>query len=127
MIKPTFTVGIALIVLGVMGYFASEMASPTALIPSALGLLMFLSGLIGIAEKRRALGMHLAAIFALIGLIGAAMRLPKSVHSLSNPETSFPLAFACQAMMGLACALYLYLALHSFLQARRWKKSKPNS
>ena len=124
MIKPTILTAIALIVVGVIGYLSSTTNSPTALIPSVLGLLMAISAFIGASEKRRALGMHMAAVFALIGLAGAAMRLPKSAQALTNTDSGLPLAFACQAMMALACALYLILAIRSFAQARRWKNAQ---
>ena len=45
--------GVVLIVLGLGGYFASDMVSPTALIPAAFGILLVIFGAMARDDKRR--------------------------------------------------------------------------
>lgn len=123
MIKTTFVTAFILMAPGCVGYLTSETQSPTALIPAVIGLLLFACALTALSERRRALAMHLAAMVALIGFVGAALRLPKSGAALTQMHVdALPLAFMMQSMMALACFLHLALAIRSFAQARRSNK-----
>ena len=74
----TFLTALILIGIGLAGYFAWEAVgagsqSPTALIPAAIGALILLGGLI--AAKNYRLGMMLAMIFGILGLLAGLGRL----------------------------------------------------
>jgi hypothetical protein len=75
--KIALVVGILLIVVGGWAFTASGPgASPTALIPALLGLVLAVAGLVGLRGGRvRRHAMHAAAVVALIGILGSGYQL----------------------------------------------------
>ena len=63
------TTALILIVLGLAGYFAGKMVSVTALIPAFFGIPLLVSSLIARKPEKLKLGMHLAAVFGLLGFL----------------------------------------------------------
>ena len=121
MSKATIGVGIALILIGVIGYFASGMASVTALIPAFLGMVFIVLGVLGLKPSRRKLMMHMAAALALLGAVGPAMRMRKA---LGAEDFEFSMAFGSQAVTALICAGFVAAAVFSFVAARRGQSSR---
>ena len=107
--------GIALIALGVIGYFATGRASMTALIPSGFGLLITLCGALAFRENLRKHVMHVAVILSVIAMGGAGHRVVKS-GVLSGGEVAHPAAVIAQGIMVL---LSLVFAVKSFIDARK--------
>jgi uncharacterized YccA/Bax inhibitor family protein len=113
--------GVLLIALGLIGYFAPDHlgevgekgTSPTALIPAAIGLILFIcGGVVSANPKLRKHVMHLAALVALIGAAGGFMPLMRS-------EFDFKKASAVSGLLMLAlCGLFLVLCIRSFVLAR---------
>ena len=112
--------GALLILLGVAGYLASNMVSPTALIPAAFGVVILMLGAYGREPSRRPVAMHLAMGVALVGLLGSVTGVFALVRwlagSLEGPLTLAPIA---RALMAILMAIYLAAGVKSFAAARR--------
>lgn len=119
MAKVTMWVGIGLVALGIVGYAGSGAASVTALIPAFFGMVLAVLGAAGQREDRRALTMHLAALLALIGFLGAAMGLPELPALLAGDDVERPWAVATQSIMAAVLAVYLGFSIRSFVAARK--------
>ncbi len=122
---PTVIIGILLIALGLFGYFTGtplpgeEAVSVTALIPAFFGAVLAVLGLIAaqVKDKAHMHVMHTAVLVGLIGLVGAAVRIPPSLEKVNNGGES--LALYSQAGMALLCLAYVALCVRSFIIARR--------
>jgi hypothetical protein len=120
--------GTLLTILGIVLYSTSTIdpKPPTALIPSALGLVLVLLGQIarGASDKVRMHVMHAAAVIGLVGLVGGivriAMALPK--YGTENPPSN--LAVGGNVAMAVLCGLFLALCVMSFIDARRARKKQ---
>lgn len=116
--KIALVVGVLLIIVGGWAFTASGPgASPTALIPAALGVLIVIAGLVGLrGGNARKHAMHAAAAVALLGVLGSAGQL-----ATSPAEGSDAAGVALTAgllNLGL-CGVFVILAVTSFIQARR--------
>jgi hypothetical protein len=104
------------------GWFEAEQ-SPTALIPAWIGVALMICGMIvTVKESARKHAMHVAAMIALLGAIGAPMR---PVMKLAKGESvNFEgIAFVSQAATSLLCLAFVVLAVRSFIAARRARQS----
>ena len=114
--------GIALIALGLVGYFATGRASLTALIPSAFGLLICLCGFLALKENLRKHAMHVAVLLSVVAMGGAGYRVFKS-GVLTGGEAEFSAAAViAQSVMVLLSLVFLLFAGKSFYDARRNKE-----
>ncbi len=115
--KIALAVGIVLLVVGGWAFTASGPgASPTALIPSLLGLGLAVAGLVGLRGQARRHAMHAAAVVALIGVLGSGYQL------IARPSAGSEHADIAQTagLLNLAlCGVFLALAIWSFVRARR--------
>ncbi|HUF60811.1 MAG TPA: hypothetical protein VMN36_01940 [Verrucomicrobiales bacterium] len=115
------TIGILLIVTGIVPYAMSAGGSKTALIPAYIGVVFLLGG--GISLKAAGLRKHLmhllAALALLLGLATAAMGFPNLVRILSGTEVERPMAAWSQSTTALLLFVFLGLAIRSFAAARR--------
>lgn len=116
--------GLALVVLGIVGYVGSGAASVTALIPAFIGLVLAGLGFAGQAEDRRALTMHIAVVVALIGFLGSAMGLADLPALLAGDDLERPWAVAVQSIMAAVLLVYLVLSVRSFIAASRARKAR---
>lgn len=111
-------VGVALIVVGTWAYLISGPgASPTALIPAVLGLLLVVAGVVarrGGAARRHA--MHAAAAVALIGVLGSLGQLIAQPAAGSDHADIAQIAGLLNLVL---CGVFLVAAIRSFVQARR--------
>lgn len=112
----SLTLGIILILLGVVGYAMSGGASWTALIPALFGILFVGAGVLGRKEKLRKHAMHGAAALSLIGIIGSFGGLMKFFTMLVVIVCA---AVIAQSVMALLCIAFLVLSIKSFISARR--------
>jgi hypothetical protein len=119
MTKTTTWFGLALVVLGIVGFIGSGAESLTALIPSVIGLVLVGLGFAGQQEDRRALTMHIAVVVALIGFLGSAMGLADLPDLLAGEDLERPWAVAVQSIMAAVLLVYMVLAIKSFLDARK--------
>ena len=116
--RIALAVGAALVVVGVVAYTTSGPgASPTALIPAVLGLLLAVGGVVGLrGGPARRHGMHAAAVVALLGVLGSLGQLiARPAAGSENAGT----ARAAGLLTLVLCGAFLALAVRSFRQARR--------
>jgi hypothetical protein len=111
--------GLLLIVLGIVGYAATGAESITALIPAFFGIVMFLLGRIAVKESARKTTMHIAAVWALLGLLGTVQGLISLGQMLTGSEIPRPAAAISQSIMAILCLIFIVMAVNSFLAARR--------
>ena len=111
-------VGVILMVLGVASYLLSGMASPTALIPAAFGLVLSMLGYYGRHESTRKTALHVAMVVAVVGLIGSASGLMALPALLTGGEVARPTAVIAQSVMAVVLLWYLVRGVQSFVAAR---------
>ena len=113
-----FLCSVALIIVGLVGYFGWEAIgaskqSGTALIPSGVGVLMLLGGLV--ALKNNMAGMHIAVLFSALGTLAGLGRL---VPTAIKGELSGPTPVLL-GLMTAFCLFFTVMAIRSFKAARR--------
>ncbi len=116
--KIALAVGAVLIVVGGWAYTASGPgASPTALIPAVLGLLLAVAGVVALRGRdTRRHAMHAGAAVALIGVLGSLGQLIASPAAGSDHAD---IARTAGLLNLVLCGAVLVLAVRSFVQARR--------
>lgn len=120
MFKYSIAFGIALIVVGIGGYIVTDMQSPTALIPAALGILLLIAGFVARNPNLRKHAMHVAALVGLIGIGGTAKG---AIALFSGAELARPAATISQAITFVLCLGFVILCVKSFIDARVLRKS----
>lgn len=137
MAKTTIAFGVALIVLGLVAYFGTDPApaapastdgsaevaaaggrSITALIPTFFGIPLLICGLVATNEKMLKHGMHGAAM---VGLLGALGGLGKGIQGLVTGGNQRAMTFSL--IMGLICAVFVFLCVKSFIAARKRREA----
>lgn len=116
--STTIALGVALIILGLAGYFLTGAVSLTALIPAAFGLVIALSGLIARDERKRKHAMHAAVVVALLGFLGSIRGLLQ-IGDVFDGTAARPAAVVAQTIMAVLTLGYIVIAVRSFVQARR--------
>lgn len=117
--KLTTVFGILFVLLGLGLYFGSGRESVTALIPAFLGVIFLLCAAVATTEKRRMHAMHVAVLFALIGLGGSATGVVGAVKALGGTTPDNPQATYGRAVMAVLCVIYIVAAVRSFIAARK--------
>jgi len=109
-----------LIILGFGGYFGTGRTSATALIPCAFGVLLLAAGIVATKyPKGKMHAMHIAILFALFGLVAAAVRaIPALLDHNYRP------AVIMQLLMALICLVFVGLSVRSFIDARRTPQTR---
>jgi hypothetical protein len=111
----TRTLGLVLILLGLISYFGTGRTSVTALIPAFFGAVFVILALVSRSEAARKHAMHAAVALALIGLVGALIR---AIPAIAAGEVARP-AVLSQVVMSVLLAGYIALGVRSFKAARR--------
>jgi preprotein translocase subunit Sss1 len=119
MAKTSQLVGVILLALGIVGYVASDMASPTALIPAFFGFVLSGLGYYGRHEHTSKTAMHLAMGVALVGILGSVRGLWGLAAMVSGGVVERPVAVVSQSVMAVVLIWYLMKGIQSFRQARR--------
>jgi len=135
--KVTLVFAVLLIVLGLVGYFGTGAQHVTALIPAWFGVALGFGGLLAISpsESRRKLFMHINVTIGLVGFIGGAVEMTRSIivlnrklaavqpdatsHSTVSFSSNFAIAMASKATMTGLLLIYVILCVRSFIAARR--------
>lgn len=115
MTTVTQIVGAVLVVLGVVAYVATGFASITALIPSALGLVMLILGLVARRASAHQHAIHAALVVALLGALG-------SLQPLGGLADAEPAAIT-SLLTVLVCVVYIALGVRSFIAARKAREN----
>lgn len=118
MARVTQGVGALLVVVGVVAYLVSDGASPTALIPAVLGLVIGGLGLLATREPLRRHAIHGALVVALLGLLGTLPRVGGLGEVLAG-EAERPIAVIASTVTAAALLVYVVLGVRSFVAARR--------
>ena len=113
MANTTIGIAAALIVIGVVGYVATDRQSATALIPAFLGLLLLAFGWLARTAAYRKHAMHAVAVFALLGLAGTIGGLIRLIGGVTTP------AAISQGLTAILTGVLLVLCVRSFIDARR--------
>jgi hypothetical protein len=121
MAKLTLGFGILLILLGIAGFVSTGSTHPTSLIPSGIGLLFVLFGVMANTEdsKKRMLWMHISVTVALLvflGMIPAALDTLRLARGVVFPH---PIAVEEKGALALLSLLYVLFCVRSFISARR--------
>jgi hypothetical protein len=111
--------GVILIVVGVVGYVATDQVSWTALIPAFFGVVLLPLGLLARKENLRKHAMHLAAAVGLLGFLGSVSGLVGLATLLVGGEVERPAAAISRSIMAVTCAVFVGLCVKSFINARR--------
>ena len=122
MAKVAIGIGIALIALGLYGYFAVDETtrSWTALIPAIAGALLAVLGFIALDPNMRKHAMHAAAVVGLLGFLAPLGRIiPQTMRG--NPPSG--LAGFSQIAMAALCLIFLILCVRSFINARKTREA----
>jgi hypothetical protein len=115
----TRLVGFLLIVLGLVGYFATGRASITALIPAFFGAVFLILAMAARRESARKHVMHAAVALALVGALGGAGRI---IPAISAGTLGRPAVLA-QIAMTLILLVYVALGVRSFIDARKARRN----
>lgn len=119
MANTTVGFGVALLILGIAGYFGSGMASLTALIPAAFGLVLVILGVIARDPQKRKLAMHFAAMIGVLGFLGSARGLAQLGAMVAGESVARPNAVIAQGVMAILMLIFVVLCVRSFINARR--------
>jgi hypothetical protein len=125
----TIFFGVVLILLGLVGYFATGAVSVTALIPAFFGLPLVVLGLLARMDHLRKHVMHAAVLIGLVGFLFPAIRAVPKVPTLvssgrvvvtaDGQERDLTFAVTLQLAMALVCGTFVALCVKSFIDARR--------
>lgn len=122
----TFAVGGILTATGVVAYFASDASSMTALIPSALGVLILIAAVVSRAPKARRHAIHAALAIALLGIAGTAMNVMK-IGELLAGTAERPNAVIASTVTFVVLLVFLAVGIASFVRARRYRAQQPTN
>nr|WP_216843768.1 hypothetical protein [Phytoactinopolyspora alkaliphila] len=114
----TLVVGGLLTLAGIIAYVATDAASMTALIPSAVGILIAICGFLALKEPLRKHALHAAMVVALLGALGSLMNVAK-IGDLIDGTAERPGAIIVSIIMLVVLVGYLVLGMRSFRNARR--------
>ena len=118
----TVITGLLLVLLGVIGYLSYGVI--TVLIPSFLGVLVFIFGILALKASRQRRFIHLAIVVVIIGLAASVSSLGSistllSCETISSCDKVFrPLAVLFRSMMALILLPYFLVAISFFIRAR---------
>jgi hypothetical protein len=121
---PTIAIGLALVLIGLQGYFdfggllGVAERSPTALIPAAVGAVLAICGALSLDDRLRKHVMHFAAAVGLLGFLGAIWRPAKALVQTGTVDLS-AVAVRLQLATAALCLLFVILCVRSFVAARR--------
>ena len=111
-----------LILIGGFGYTMS--GAKTSLIPAFLGALLGVCGMLATKEKFRMHAMHGAALVGLLAIGGTAGSIPKVISLIGGGTVERPLAVQLQSATFVVSAVFMVLAVNSFIQARKMRKAQ---
>lgn len=119
MATTTIGFGAVLVAIGAIGYIATAMESPTALIPAAFGFVLIALGMIARNEKFRKHAMHGASVIGVLGFLGSASGLMQLAQMMGGAEIERPAAAISRSLMAIVCAAFVAMTVRSFIAARK--------
>ena len=126
MATTTILFGVLMILLGVVGYFATGRQSLTALIPVLPGAVWVVLGALASIDRLRKHVMHAAAALSLLGFLGMIRAIFTLVRWQTGGQApARPAATVSQSVLGLLFLVFLILCVRSFIAARRARAAAP--
>ena len=122
MVNTTLAFAFAYLVLGIAGFVLTGSTHKTALIPCIFGFLFLVFGFLARKDNLRKHVMHAAVLIALLAFLGTARSLPH-LPELFNDTAKKPAAIITQALNASLSLAFIFLAVRSFIQARRARSS----
>ena len=121
MAKLTIMFGVVLVLLGLLGFFASASHAPTALIPASLEPVLRSPRLLALTDdaKKRMLFMHIAVTVGLLGFLGTVNSILDYIRMLRGVQFPHPIAVEEKAAMSVLLLVFVILCVRSFIAARR--------
>lgn len=129
MAKLTIGFGLALIVVGVLGFVLTGSAHRTALIPAWFGIALVLCGVLANTEdtRRRMLWMHIAVTIGLLGFLFPGIRAGMALARAHSAGVMLPVttrtAVYEEVVMSVICLAFTALCVRSFIAARRSREA----
>jgi len=123
MAKTTIYTGFLLILLGVILYISTGMQHVTSLIPAFAGVLFAVLGKLAENEKIKKHVMHFVVLLSLLGALGTAKGIFKSILLILGETIDRPNAAIGQGLMSIVLFVFTGLCVKSFIDARRARKS----
>ena len=117
--KVTIGFGVLLAIVGVTGFVTTGSTHWTAMIPTWIGLVLAVSGLLALNPARRMLWMHIAVTVGLIGFLGTIPGVIGVVKMAMGSTVARPTAAIYQSITWLICLVFVGLCVRSFIAARR--------
>ena len=121
--KVTIGFGVLLAIVGVTGFVTTGSTHWTAMIPTWIGLVLAVSGLLALNPARRMLWMHIAVTVGLIGFLGTIPGVIGVVKMAMGSTVARPTAAIYQSITWLICLIFVGLCVRSFIAARRARVS----
>ncbi|MDV6014331.1 hypothetical protein [Haloechinothrix sp. LS1_15] len=118
MSRLTVIVGGILTVTGIIAYAATGAASVTALIPSFIGVLLIVCGVLARKPTLHRYSLAAAMVIALLGALGA-LRNVADLGELFAGTADTPSAVITSTIMFVLLVVYLVVGVVQFLRARR--------
>ena len=119
MTQWTMVIGAALVAVGLGGYVMTDMVSPTALIPAAIGAVLVALAVWGRQPSARRHAMHGAMVVAILGIGGTFRGLLQLPTLLGGGTVARPAAVYAQSITAILLVVLLVLGISSFVAARR--------
>ena len=122
MAKVTLVFAALLIALGLIGFISTGSVHYTALIPTWIGLILGVFGLLSFSSNpsRRKLFMHINVTVAALGAIGTAVEIVRStIHAHTMGTVADPIATNSKMALALLLLVYTLLCVRSFIAARK--------
>jgi hypothetical protein len=117
--RTTILFGVALIVLGIVGYTGTGAVSITALIPAFFGAVLVVLGSFARNEPYRKVAVGLAAAIGLVGLLGSVRGLTGLMDLIAGGNVERPAAVISQSVMAILMVVFVGLCVRWFMGARR--------
>ena len=120
MARFTMATAMSLVGLGVLFFVLTGMEQKTALIPSAVGALLFLMGFLTMKmPSKRKIFMHIAVLLGLVCATAVLRDVPDILESGFSPDGELSLALVEKVIMMLIGVVYTVQCIRSFIAARR--------
>ena len=124
--KTTVLIGLLTALIGPVAYFISDGRSWTAFIPSIIGGVILILGLLAAKENLRQHVIHAALLVAIIGIAGVFRNLLLIPDAISG-DAERPVAVWASLATFLLLVSYLVLGIRSFVTARKMRAQKKSA
>lgn len=120
MAKTTIWLGVALILLGLLGWVSSSY-SLISLVPTYIGIALAIFGGLAVTDnaKKRMLFMHIAVTVELIGFLVTVKSIGNYVEMMRGRQFANPYVIEANAATAVVLLFFLLLSVRSFVIARR--------